>query len=191
MSNISFPIIEFLNTYAPIEEEVKKEIISALKFESIKKGETLIKKNRVCNRIYFLNSGVVRSFFYKEDKDITYWIYAPNQMLTSWNSFINQTPASDEFEATDDSELCSLTHEQWCTLCDTHPSLNMVYRKILETEMANIDEFYKGYYFMTAKEKYDLLLTVFPEITQIANLKHIASMMGITQETLSRIRGMK
>lgn len=186
-----FPFVEYIKTYVDLPKGIEDEIINLLRFDTFKKGDLVLKSNRVCNRLYFLEEGTLRSFFYRGTKEITYWIYSEKQMVTSWNSFMKQVPATDSFEVVEDCKLSSLTNEQWYTLLDKYTVLDNFYRKLLEEQMAAIDEFYKGYFFMTAKEKYDLLISAFPNVTQIASLKHIASMLGISQETLSRIRGIR
>lgn len=186
-----FAFINFLNSYKTLDKKIENEIIDLLKFESFKKGELLLKSGKICNRIYFLEKGTIRSFFYKDLKDITYWIIAENQLFTGWNSFVHQVPVTESFETIEDCTLSSLTYEQWHDLLGKYKEIEFIYRRILEEQIASIDEFYRGYFFMTAKEKYDLLIQAFPRVTQISNLKHIASMLGISQETLSRIRSLK
>ena len=120
---------------------------------------------------------------------ITHWISLEDSLITSWHSYVLETPSSEYVELTEDSVLVKLSKENWEILYQKHPELERFSRLVLEQEMAVIDEFYKGYYFLTAKQKYELLMSKAPEIAQRANLGHIASMLGITQETLSRIRG--
>jgi len=73
-------------------------------------------------------------------------------------------------------------------LLKTDPAFERFGRILMEEQLAFIDYYFKGVLFMTAKEKYSLLLSYFPDITQRVNLGHIASFLGITQETLSRLR---
>lgn len=186
-----FPFIEFIKTYVDLPKNIENEVIDLLKFETFEKGDLILKSKRVCHRLYFLDEGTIRSYFFRGTKDITYWIYSEKQMITAWNSFIHQTPATESFEAVESCKMSSVIYDDWYKLLDKYPILDHFYRRVLEEQMAAIDEFYKGYFFMTAKEKYDLLIAVFPNVTQIANLKHIASMLGISQETLSRIRGIR
>lgn len=186
-----FPFIEYIKSFIQVSKALEDDILNLLKFETVAKGDTIIKGGRVNTRMYFLEQGTCRSFFNKDNKEITYWIYPQNNVVTTWNSFINQTIATESFEAIETCKLCSLTYDQWNSLMQKHSEFETFYRILLEGQIAGIDEFYKGYFFMTAKEKYDLLITAFPNVTQIANLKHIASMLGVSQETLSRIRGLK
>ncbi len=181
--------IDFIKKYIDLTADAEKDIRDMLQIESIEKGHQIIREGKVCNRLYFLSKGTARTFFYQKGKDITHWIYPEETVFTSWHSYYLRKPSVEYVELTEDATLISLHYEQWQNLFDKHPELNRFGRLIMEQELAVIDEFYKGYYFLTAKEKYELLITAFPKITQIANLGHIASMLGISQETLSRIRG--
>ncbi len=181
--------IAYLKQYINLSDEAEKDILNLALFESIPKGHLLLKEGKTCERLYFIVKGTIRTYHYQKGKDITYWIYPENSMITSWHSYILRKPASEYIETTEDSTLISLTYNQWQEVYLKYPKLERFGRIILEEQMALIDDFFKGYYFLTAKEKYKLLTTAFPTITQRANLGHIASMLGISQETLSRIRG--
>lgn len=156
--------------------------------EDVPKGHLLLKEGKTCERLYFIVKGTLRTYHFQDGKDITYWIYPDNTIITSWHSYILRKPSSEYIETTEDATLVSLSYNQWQDLYLKHPKIERFGRLILEEQMALLDDFFKGYYFLTAKEKYNLLIASFPTITQRANLGHIASMLGISQETLSRIR---
>lgn len=180
--------INYIKQYINLSKQAEREILDSVLVEEVSKGDLLLKEGKICERLYYINKGTVRTFHYLNGKDITYWIYPENSIITSWHSYILRKPSSEYIETTEDSTLVSLTYNQWQELYLKYPKLERFGRLILEEQMALIDDFFKGYYFLTAKEKYDLLTTAFPSITQRANLGHIASMLGISQETLSRIR---
>ena len=181
--------LAFIRSYISLSKEAEETIRSLGKEISKKKGEFVAEEGKTAKHLYFLASGVARTFLYLNGKDITHWISLENSLITSWHSYISQKPALEYVELTQDSQLVQISKESWNLLYEKHPELERFSRLVLEEEMAVIDEFYKGYYFLTAKEKYELLVSKAPEIVQKANLGHIASMLGITQETLSRIRG--
>ncbi|MCH2032531.1 MAG: Crp/Fnr family transcriptional regulator [Tenacibaculum sp.] len=180
--------ISFIEGYVQLNENIKDDILSVSEELTFKKGEEILAIGKTCKYLYFLNTGSVRSFIYQKGKDITHWVYAPNSLFTSWGSYILQNPSSEYLEAIDNCNVIAISHSNWQKLYEKHSQLEKYGRLMIEQELAIIDEFYKGYYFLSAKEKYELLISVYPNITQIANLGHIASMMGISQETLSRIR---
>lgn len=181
--------IPFIKKYVTISASAQQDITNLLQTERLKKGEFLLEEGQYCNRLYFISKGAVRTFFYHKGKEVTYWIYPQNTLVTSWSSYVFKKPSIEYIETLEDSSVISLTYDQWQKLYSKHRELESFGRLVMEESVGLLDDFYKGYYFMSAKEKYELLLNVFPRITQIANLGHIASMLGISQETLSRIRG--
>lgn len=180
---------EYIRSYVALSKEAEVSIQELGKHITKQKGTLLVEEGKTARNMYFLISGAVRTYLYQNGKDITHWISLENTLITSWHSYVQEKPSSEYVELTEDSELIQLSKENWEILYQRHPEMERFSRLILEQEMAVIDEFYKGYYFLTAKEKYELLISASPEIIQRANLGHIASMLGITQETLSRIRG--
>lgn len=182
-------LISFIESYVHVSTDAKSDIIKYASVENHDKGEILLDEGFVCRKMFFLVNGTVRSYFYQKGKDVTYWIYPENSLFTSWPSFVNQKVSNEFIETIEKSEVLSISYENWNRLTESHPEMDRFGRIWMEEQMAQIHEFYMGYYFMTAKEKYDLVVSVFPSITQRANLGHIASMLGISQETLSRIRG--
>ncbi len=179
----------FIRSYINLSAEAERSIRSMGKETLKKKGELIAEEGKTSKHLYFLASGVARTYLYLNGKDVTHWIALENSLITSWHSYILEKPSSEYVELTEDSQLVELSKDNWEVLYQKHPELERFSRRVLEQEMAVIDEFYKGYYFLKAKEKYELLVETIPNITQKANLGHIASMLGITQETLSRIRG--
>ncbi|PZW42617.1 CRP-like cAMP-binding protein [Mesonia algae] len=181
--------ILFIQQYIHLSSEAETDIRNLSLIQNAPKGEVILREGEICERIYFISKGTVRTYHYQNGKDITYWIYPDTMMITSWHSYMLRKPSSEYLETTEEAVLISISYNQWQELYLKHPVLERFGRLILEEQMALIDDFFKGYYFLSAKEKYALLTNVFPTITQRANLGHIASMLGISQETLSRIRG--
>ena len=181
--------LQFISQYVSLSEEAEATLTELVRVETYKKGAQIINEGRVCNRLFFLETGSVRTFFYRDGKDITYWIYPEYAVFTAWNSYLTQKPSKEYAEATQDAVVYSLSYSEWQELYASYPELERFGRLIAEEFIAYIDDFYKGFYLLSAKEKYELLLAVFPDVTQRVKLGHIASMLGITQETLSRLRG--
>jgi len=181
--------IEFIKQYIFLTEEAEEAILNAIVKKQYIKNDLLVEEGKTCKYLYFLSKGTVRTYLYQKGKDITHWIYPENSIFTSWHSYLLRKPSLEYIEATCDATIFAISYNNWQELYQNHPSLERFGRLMMEEQMAVIDDFYKGYYFLTAKEKYELLINVFPEIIQIANLGHIASMLGISQETLSRVRG--
>lgn len=184
-------LINFINSKIQISEEIKVAVNAVCKIEKQTKGDLLLEEGRVAHRLYFINNGSIRNFYYHDGKDVTSWIYREGQLVTAWNSFYGRTPSYENIELVEDSTICSILFEDLQKLYAHYPKMQTFGRIMVEEQMVFLDSYYKGIMFMSAKEKYDLLLSVFPDVTQRVNLGHIASFLGISQETLSRIRKKK
>ncbi len=174
-----------------ISENLKNALYEYAHIEVYPKSYLLLRESKICHRMYFINSGTVRTFYYHNDKEVTSWVYNENQLLCSWHSFILQKPSFENVEINEDAEIASLSFSQIQELLNNYPQFERYNRIALEQQLAFLDEYYKGYMFLSAKEKYENLIAYFPDIEQRVNLGHIASLLGISQETLSRLRGKK
>ncbi len=180
--------ISCIKEYIIVSDELELAINKVANIKEYTKGDLIVEEGKTCNYLFFTSEGIVRTYLYQKGKDITHWIYADKSFFTSWHSYILRKPSSEYIEVTTDAKMILISYDDWQNLYREFPELERFGRLLIEEQIAIIDEFYKGYYFLTAKEKYELLTKSFPNITQIANLGHIASMLGISQETLSRIR---
>ena len=130
---------------------------------------------------------MVRKYYVADGKEITTWIHTENDMFTSLQSYAQNLP-SDEFiqacEATEVIGLSKLNSEKLAT----YPQFMVFGNALMEREFVNIDKHTKALNQRDAKGKYNYLMEIAPEMIKRAKLGHIASIIGVTQETLSRIR---
>lgn len=180
-------LFNFIEKYVPINPEIRNTLELVVKREEYSKNNYILKAGDFCKKVWFVESGMVRKFFLNDGQEITTWIHVENQMITSLNSYFNNTPTDEYFIAAENSTLLSITAEQ-STKLNQYPEMQKFSRVLVETEFSAIDCISKKFHLLSAKEKYKLLCNEAPEVIKRANLGHIASIMGITQETLSRIR---
>lgn len=171
------------------------ELIHRLKHDFIskefKKGEKLLVQNNKANYLYFIDKGVLHSYYYHQDKQVSSWFYKEGYFITSWNSFYMQKPSFEEIECLEDGMVYQISYNQFQKLIVDFPAFNNFARVLAEEMLSFLDEFSKGWSFLSAKEKYSQLLYYFPDIELRVKLGFIASFLGISQETLSRLRTQK
>ena len=184
-------LVTAVQKYATLKQGVLQAFISAFTVETYEKDEHIIEANQYCRKLWFINKGVLRTYYYQNGKDITAWIYPQKYFVTQWSSFYYDNPTTDSIQAIAPTELLVITKTELNKLYDTYPELNLFGRKMMEEMTAFVDYIQHGFMFTEAKERYDNLIAIYPDILQVANLGHIASMLGMTQETLSRIRKIK
>ncbi len=184
-------MVNFINSKVRIPPETKERISSVIKTEKFNKNHLLLKEGMVPHRLFFISKGVARTFYYHDGKDVTSWLYREESLVTSWGNFYARTPTFENIELLEDSIIQSISYDDLQLLYSEEAKMQIFGRIISEEQVTFIEGFYKGFFFMNAREKYDLLLSSFPDVSHRVNLGHIASFLGISQETLSRIRNKK
>lgn len=178
----------FLSIY-PLETEVLTEIIQHLEIKELKKKELLLKQKQVCKHIYFVEKGFLRSFYTEGKTEVTTWFMKENDFIISVQSFFEQKASMESIEAIEDCLLYYISYDNLLYLYQKFHSFALVgliltqhYYMQSEDRLFNIRK-------KDVFERYKYLLATHPEIILRCPLKHIASFLGITLETLSRLRG--
>lgn len=181
-------LINFINKFQQLDSETEEAIKRHFIEETYRKNEFLVEMGKVCSKVFFIKSGFVRRFFVNEGQEVTIWFYGRNQMSTSMPSFFEQKPAYEYLQACEETLVFSLSFHNEQKLLEEYPLFAKFHLKQLRYYLAGLDEVNYRLKLMTAKEKYVMILALVPEIIQKAKLKHIASFLDVSQETLSRIR---
>ncbi|MEO0582281.1 MAG: Crp/Fnr family transcriptional regulator [Bacteroidota bacterium] len=177
--------------YLDIDKLVKWNLEFDLGFtnKSAKKGELFLKEGQHCKHLYFILSGFTRVYYLDlEGNEITHWFCAKDTIITSPFSYVKNERNILFFEALEDTELVLLSAKQISKLISHKPEfanalrdMNAEFAMVLSRRIMSIHT-------MTAEERYVNLMKEHPQIFQKAKLGYIASFLGITQQSLSRIR---
>ncbi len=184
-------LLQYISSKVRLSPDARSNLTTKFQREALPQGQILIRKNRVAERLYYIESGIFRSYYDHEDKDVTSWFYMENQWMTSWHSFYAQQPSFENIEALENAVVYSITKDQMVKLVSESSQIESFMRMMAEEQVSFMDVYFKGYMFMSAKEKYDLLIATYPTIESKVKLGYIASYLGISQETLSRVRSQK
>lgn len=181
--------IKYLTSTIPFLEKETLDIIekSFIRKEK-KKGDLLFRQGEVCKSLNFISEGMCRSFSIKDGKDITTWFSFKNEFITSFVSFFSKEPSYESVEMLSDGVLYEISaHKFFNTRKPTAQIeqvinyFNVLYTVQLEKRLFLIQAH-------TAREKYKQILVQQPHLIKCISNKHLASYLGITRETLSRIR---
>ena len=153
------------------------------------KNTLVVERGQIAKHTLIVEQGLLRIFYYDErGKDITHWFSSENQLCTVPDSFFGRSESQFYIEALEDVVLRGLTLTNMNNLCDSSHDIERFGRILAITLLSEINNKLLSIQFKTAKERYLLLLEKHPDIFQRVNLGHIASYIGITQQSLSRIR---
>jgi CRP-like cAMP-binding protein len=163
----------------------------ALEFvpKKIAANEFLLKEGVISNEYVFLESGFMRAYAHNTDgQEVTTNFYSGNQMVFEVSSFFNRTKSKENIQALEDCECWVITYQQLNYLFHTIPEFRDFGRSVLVNGFSGLKTRVLSMITETAEARYDALLKTSPEIFQHVPLKYIASYLGITDTSLSRIR---
>lgn len=181
-------LIAHLSSIISISKELEQEIAAISKTIPVSKGHQVIGIGERCNSLYFINAGLLRGYYFLDGKEITNWFAQQEEFATCFYAFIAGKPSFEHVQALEDGELTELNGTALQTLYKSFPETERIGRLITENYYIKLEERVLNLQFKTAKERYHKLLSSKPSLLQRATLGQIASYLGMTQETLSRIR---
>jgi len=157
----------------------------------VSKKTYLLREGHICYNIYFIQKGLVRCFYTKDEKDISSWFMKEGDVIVSVESFFSQTVSYENIQALEDCMIYYLSYDDLQIAYNTFPEFNFIGRVLTEKYYKLSEQRLYSLRMQRAFEKYQYLLVNFPQLIQRVPSKYISSYLGITEETLSRIRAMK
>lgn len=181
-------ILFFQNTnLVPFQKA--EEISNHFIYREICKNEFFLKEGKICNEYLFLENGFMRAFAFDiGGNQVTTNFYSNNQVVFEVSSFFNRTISRENIQALNDCTGWSITYEQLNMLFHTMHQFREFGRHILVKGFASLKGRMLSMITETAEERYEMLMKSNPEIIQLAPIKYIASYLGVTDTSLSRIR---
>lgn len=184
-------LLNKLNSIAILREDLQETIKSYLIEETFPRKTFLLKAGQVSQRIYFIKKGFTRAYYTKDDSEFSTWFMGEGEFIISVYSFFSRRPSFENIEVLEDCIVQSINWDQLQAIYKQYPEFNLTGRIITEQYYIQSEERSIQLQTLSGKERYEKLLREYPGILQKASLGHIASYLGIKQETLSRIRGHK
>ncbi len=184
-------LIKHIQNIIPVSAELTIRLQEISSLEIIDKGKFLHRPNRVCENTYFIKSGLLRVFYKKDDKEITDNFSAEGEWITSIYSFMKNVPDNCYIETLEKSELLAINILQLEKCFQSFPEMERFGRILISNYFVQQSERIISMQFHTAKEKYQFFCNTSKNKLARVPLGMLASHLGITQETLSRIRAEK
>ena len=177
-----------LNQVSSIEKNSMDNILSVFKPLEISKGEFFLKSGKICRQMAFIESGYMRMYDIVDGKEITLWIGSENRFITSLSSFIFETSNNWNIQAITDCKLYIINRGNHFKLNKTEPKWLEFDNILLANSFALLEKNMFSQLHTTAKQRFENILNEEPELFKNVPLQYIASMIGITPESLSRLR---
>ncbi len=182
-------LINQLFNYHPLSADAQQALSACMEKKMLPKNDFLLREGKLCHHLYFLEKGALRGFYNLDGKEITHWFGFENDFVTSFHSFTTGQAAVENIQLLEGSIVWAISKRQLTNLFNQHHEIERLVRIAYEKYYIRLEERFVNAQFKTARALYETLLQQAPHILERVPLGHIASYLGISQETLSRIRG--
>ena len=172
----------------PLSDEAIQLLIDHTERVVLPRRTMIMREGTVAKYTYLVISGFARGFIFREGRDITIWFASEGMSLVSMNGYMFATAGYENVELMEDCDLLKISNETLNRLFETNTELANWGRRMSDGVILKLERLFMERYYRSANERYNLLLEREPEIFRKVPLKHIASFLGISQVSLSRIR---
>jgi len=177
-----------ITTLYPLSPQALSGLVALFERVEVAKGTVIFREGHIEKSVYFLESGIVRAYSDSHEKQVTFWFGLEGDYVISAQSFVNNRPGYESMEALEDCILYEANSKALLSLFETSAELANWGRKLAEHEFLKVEGIFINRQFKTATQNYSELLQRIPSFSNRVPLKHIASYLGISQVSLSRIR---
>lgn len=176
------------NYFGVTDSEQLKFINQLFVSKLVIKGEFLVEQEKLCDDLAFVENGFMRMHTSVDGNEITQWISGPGHFATELQSFIFNTPSRWNIQAISDTTIFAISKENYQRVCDTIPLWNQLEKAFLIKCFTTLENRVFSHLSMSAEERYQNFEFHFPDIFRSVPQSYIASLLGMTPETFSRIR---
>ncbi|WP_336515511.1 Crp/Fnr family transcriptional regulator [Pollutibacter soli] len=182
------PLLATLNQLHPLSNEITNFLTDKISSRNFRKGAMLLKEGNVCESIYFIKRGAIRGFIKDGSRDITTWISAENEIVTSIAGLNQRAPSAENIQTVEFCETLMLSYSHLQELYQNYIEFNINGRKLLEMYYQDAENRAYVSRITGTEQKYRYFLKRYPHLVNRIPIKYIASFLGVTLETLSRTR---
>lgn len=177
----------FFEQYGTLSESGLEALISKFKRKTVHKNELILVQGQTCNKIYFVLKGCLRLYYIVDEVEITVWFSFENNSAIELSSFLSGAPSDYFIEAVEDSEILSFPKSELSNLYKNHPETESIFRVFWEHVILTLLERFTALQKYSAETRYLNLMNQ-PQYLQRIPQKYLASYIGVTPTSLSRIR---
>lgn len=179
----------YLSSYfSVIDAQQLEKLSSQFQVQRLSKGDYFLKTGQQCDKLSFIKSGILRIYVSTLDKDVTQWISTKGYFVTDLSSFVFATPARWNIQALFDVEIFTISKADYLNIGKIVPEWNELEKLFIAKCFTMLEDRIFSHLSMSAEERYEFFFENNKELFNQIPLQYIASMLGMTPETFSRIR---
>jgi CRP-like cAMP-binding protein len=177
-----------VSNFVSLTSKEKRIVESKFTFRQIPARFKLVKHNEVATELYYINKGLIRLYYTTEKGEITGFIFRENLFASSYDSFLRKAPSIQTLESLEECDLLVITFDHMQELYEEVPKINILTRKVAEQRFINAQQILSSFLLDSPEERYQKFEAANKDLLQRVPQNIIASYLGITPVSLSRIR---
>ena len=184
-------VLNHLQSIQAFPPGLKERLQKIIRKKEVSRKEYLLEAGHTCRDIYFIEKGIFRCYYLKDGVEVCSWFMKEKDVCIAVKSFYRQQPSVEYIQALEDSVVYCISFEDLQRLYRDFPSFNFTGRVLTEHYYMLSEDRSSSIRMLRAHERYAWLMEHFPELLLRVPAKYIASYLGMTEVTLSVIRGRK
>ena len=185
--NMNTDLKNFIAKYVSLPDDEMEDIATRFKTKQVKKNDYLLKQGDTCKDLVFVQKGCLRLYYMQDDVEVSVWFAFPRSSAIEIYSFISGSPSNYFLQAIEDSEVLCLPKAALNKLYKEQPKMQEMMRNFWEDVILNLIERFTALQTDSAEKRYLDLLNK-PAYLETIPQKYLASFIGVTPTSLSRIR---
>ncbi len=182
-------LLTYLNSICPLSPELMGYLAENLKTKNLQKKDFLLKIGHVSKEICFISKGLLRCYYLLDDKEVSSWFMKEGDVIISVASFFNQTESYEAIQVLEECLLYYIDFSELQFIYRNFPEFNIVGRMLTQKYYVLSEERLYAMRMQRAHERYAFLMKYHSELILRVPSKYLASYLGITEVTLSNIKG--
>jgi CRP-like cAMP-binding protein len=181
-------LITYFDTFSPLVEGAMEELLRRVQVKRVEKGSCLLKKGQTCRHLYFMQEGLMKSALVTGEKEFIMRFFYENLLFSVFDSYFTQTPSKYSLIALEPCSLTLIDAETMTELCARYHSVETFFRKLVSVATVKMTKRIGEMLEVNARDHYHQFMEENASIAQRISLGDLAKYLGITQQSLSRIR---
>ena len=183
--------VDFCHQTYQLDVALANQLLKNAKTKTFKKGDYILKKGELCRYLFFINKGFAKICFVKNDKEFNMQFFAEHRVFTVFDSYLTQTPSNFMLIAIEDTNITLIPQKEVEKLCQQHHGIETFMRKLISVAAIRMMKRISETLEENATKRYNLFVKENHAILQRISLGNLSNYLGITQQSLSRIRAKK
>ncbi|GAC1424578.1 MAG: Crp/Fnr family transcriptional regulator [Flavisolibacter sp.] len=182
-------LLLYLDSIYPMTDSLKQNLATIIKCKELPKKSFLLKAGHISKNIYFITKGLLRCFYIKDNHEICSWFMKEGDVIVSVESFFSQKESYESIQALEDCILYYIGYEELQLIYQKYPEFNFIGRRMIEKYYTLSEQRLFSIRMQRSQERYDYLMNHHSELILRVPAKYLASYLGITEVTMSKIKG--